>query len=188
MSFRWNFQSAWALSPSQSQIDSAKLDFARWMRSAAFILMVFLSAAPAIARDRWTAEKANAWYGAQAWPVGSDYIPADAINQMEMWQGDTFDPKRIDLELGWAEGLGMNTMRVFLHDLLWQQDRDGFEKRVDAFLAIAEKHHIRPMLVLFDSCWDPEPKLGPQRAPMQGVHNSGWVQSHSASSRPLCFF
>jgi hypothetical protein len=31
--------------------------------------------------------------------------------------------------------------------------------------------------VLFDSCWEPNPKLGPQHPPIPGVHNSGWVQS-----------
>ena len=70
--------------------------------------------------------------------MGSDYIPATAINELEMWQAATFDPKRIDLELGWAEKLGMNTMRVFLHDLLWQQDAAGFRNRIDEFLKISE--------------------------------------------------
>ncbi len=132
--------------------------------------------AAAATTTRWSAEKANTWYKKQPWLVGSNYIPANAINQLEMWQAETFDPKRIDLELGWAESLGMNTMRVFLHDLPWQQDASGFRKRIDDFLAIAARHHIRPMLVLFDSCWDPEPKLGKQHAPTPGVHNSGWVQ------------
>jgi hypothetical protein len=127
--------------------------------------------------ERWTVERANAWYQKEPWLVGSNYIPATAINQLEMWQAETFDPKRIDLELGWAENIGMNTMRVFLHDLLWQQDEAGFRKRIDTFLAIAAKHHIRPLFVLFDSCWDPNPKLGPQHPPTPGIHNSGWVQS-----------
>jgi hypothetical protein len=94
-----------------------------------------------------------------------------------MWQADTFEPKQIDQELGWAQSIGMNTMRVFLHDLLWEQDPAGFKRRMDIFLTIAAKHHIRPIFVLFDSCWDPNPKLGPQRPPIPGVHNSGWVQS-----------
>jgi hypothetical protein len=127
--------------------------------------------------QQWSTKAANDWYEKQPWLVGSNYIPADAINQLEMWQADTFDPKRIDLELGWAEGLGMNTMRVFLHDLPWEQDPVGFRKRIDTFLQIADKHHIKPMFVLFDSCWDPLPKLGKQHAPRPGVHNSGWVQS-----------
>jgi len=125
----------------------------------------------------WPAKQANTWYDRQPWLVGSNYIPASAINEIEMWQKETFDPERIDRELGWAQSLGMTTMRVFLHDLLWQQDAAGFSKRIDTFLKIAEKHHIKPLFVLFDSCWDPDPKLGPQRAPRPGVHNSGWVQS-----------
>jgi len=129
------------------------------------------------ADQRWPADKALAWSEAHPWPLGSNYIPADAINQLEMWQGATFDEKRIDLELGWAQGMGMNTMRVFLHNLLWDQDKAGFKKRIGAFLAIADKHHIKPIFVLFDSCWDPDPKLGPQHPPIPGVHNSGWVQA-----------
>ena len=38
----------------------------------------------------------------QRWLVGSNYIPTDAINQLEMWQADTFNPAQIDKELGWA--------------------------------------------------------------------------------------
>jgi hypothetical protein len=131
---------------------------------------------------RWMEAKARQWYAAQPWLVGSNYLPANSINELEMWQQATFDEKRIDLELGWAEAIGMNTMRVFLHDLPWQQDAAGFRARLDRFLAIAAGHKIRPMLVLFDSCWDPEPKLGPQRAPRAGVHNSGWVQSPGAAA------
>ena len=126
--------------------------------------------------DRWSEQKARDWYAKQPWLIGSNYNPASAINTLEMWQADSFDPKRIDLELGWAESLGMNTMRVSLHDLLWQ-DPEGFKRRLDQFLSIAAKHKIKPMFVLFDSVWDPDPKLGKQRAPRPGVHNSGWVQT-----------
>jgi hypothetical protein len=130
---------------------------------------------------RWSEQRANAWYAGQPWLVGSNYVPRSAINQLEMWQEPTFDPAEIDRELGWAEALGMNTMRVFLHDLLWQQDSVGFQKRIDQFLVIAARHGIRPMFVLFDSVWDPSPHLGAQHPPVPGVHNSGWVQSPAAS-------
>ncbi len=131
---------------------------------------------------RWTEQKANAWYTQQPWLVGSNYVPKSAINQLEMWQQETFDPAEIDKEFSWAEAMGMNTMRVFLHDLLWQQDSAAFQKRIDQFLQIAARHHIRPMFVLFDSCWDPVPHLGPQHPPIPGVHNSGWVQSPGAAA------
>jgi hypothetical protein len=145
------------------------------------ILLVAVTLSPAhAAHPRWSEQAAQDWYGKQPWLVGSNYIPANAINQLEMWQADTFDPTRIELEFGWAESLGMNTMRVFLHDLLWQQDSRAFMRRIDTFLTIAQRHHIRPLLVLFDSVWDPSPHLGRQHAPVPGVHNSGWVQSPGA--------
>ena len=114
---------------------------------------LFALAAPAQARDIWSKAEANAWYGKQKWLVGSNYIPADAINQLEMWQAESFNPAQIDKELGWAQAMGMTTMRVFLHDALWQQDAPGFKKRIDTFLTIAARHGIKPLFVLFDSCW-----------------------------------
>ena len=151
-------------------------------RTLRFLLsaLVLLSVSAFAETQRWTTEKANAWYQQQPWLVGSNYIPANAINELEMWQAETFDAQRIDQELGWAENIGMNTMRVFLHDLPWKQDSAGFRQRIDTFLSIAAKHKIKPLLVLFDSCWDPMPKLGPQHPPIPGVHNSGWVQAPGA--------
>ena len=150
------------------------------------IVLVFVSllllclTALAATSPKWSEQEANAWYQKQPFLVGSNYIPATAINELEMWQADSFDPQRVDLELRWAESLGMNTMRVFLHDLLWKQDPAGFKRRIETFLRICDKHNIKPMLVLFDSCWDPNPMLGKQRAPRPGVHNSGWLQSPGA--------
>ncbi len=126
---------------------------------------------------RWSAQHANDWYAGQPWLVGANFIPSDAINELEMFQEETFDPKLIDKELGLAEGIGMNTMRVFLQDQLWKQDPKGFTQRLNVFLNIAASHHVRPLLVLFDSCWETNPHLGPQHPPIPGVHNSGWVQS-----------
>jgi hypothetical protein len=127
--------------------------------------------------ERWSEQKANTWYEQQPWLVGANYIPSNAINQLEMFQAATFDPAINDRELGLAESIGMNTARVFLQDQLWEQDPESFKKRLDTFLTIAAKHHIRPLLVLFDSCWETNPRLGPQHPPIPGVHNSGWVQS-----------
>jgi hypothetical protein len=147
------------------------------------VLMTLLCSITAAAQtQRWTEKAANDWYAKQPWLVGANYVPGSAINELEMWQADTWDPQRIDKELGWAESLGMNTMRVFLHDLLWEQDSKGFIRRIDEFLKIADKHKIKPMFVLFDSVWDPNPKLGKQRAPKPGVHNSGWMQSPGAEA------
>lgn len=147
-----------------------------------FIFTVLLSLSTFIGhaqstQARWSEERANAWYAKQPWLVGANYVPSDAINELEMFQAATFNPALNDKELGMGESIGMNTMRVFLQDQLWVQDPEGFKRRLDTFLGIAAKHHIRPLLVLFDSCWETDPHLGPQHPPIPGVHNSGWVQS-----------
>ena len=112
--------------------------------------------------------------------MGANFITSTAINQLEMFQPGTYDPRRIDTELGWARLHGLNSVRVFLHDQLWAQDSRGFQTRLAQFVGIAARHRIKPLFVLFDSCWDPMPRLGRQHAPTPGVHNSGWVQSPGA--------
>jgi hypothetical protein len=138
------------------------------------------TASPALARDMWTKAEAKTWYDKQPWMVGANYNNASAINQFAMWQADTFNPAEIDKELGWAQSIGMNVMRVYLHNMLWEDDAAGLKQRMDQFLGIAAKHNIRIMFVLFDSCWDPDPVSGPQRPPIPGVHNSGWMQAPGA--------
>lgn len=125
----------------------------------------------------WPEKKVWDWYNAQPWLVGCNYLPATAGNQLEMWQAETFDPETIDRELQWASDIGFNIVRVFLHDMVWEQDSEGFVKRIDKFLEIADKHNIKVIPILFDSCWNPLPKLGAQPEPRPHVHNSTWVQS-----------
>lgn len=128
-------------------------------------------------RTVWTESEANSWYEKQSWIVGANFLPSTAINQLEMWQAGTFDTVTINKELGWAASLGMNTARVYLHDLLHKEDSLGLYNRMNTFLEIADRHDIRPLFVFFDSCWDPFPVAGKQREPKPHVHNSGWVQS-----------
>jgi hypothetical protein len=141
-----------------------------------------LTRVPHAAADtsRWTVDRANRWYQAQGWPVGSSYITSTAANQLEMFQAETYDPRRIDTELRWARAVGLNTMRVFLHDQLWAEDRQGFQYRLAHFVSLAARHRIKPLFVFFDSCWDPLPRSGRQREPRAGIHNSRWVQSPGA--------
>lgn len=133
--------------------------------------------------ERWSAEKANAWYAAQPWPVGCNFVPSSAINQIETWQADSFDPKTIDRELGWAKSLGFNTVRLFLHDRVWEADRPGFKKRLAEVLDLCKRHQMRAIVTFFtNGCYgfEGEPYLGKQPVPTPGVHNSGWVQSPGA--------
>ncbi len=130
---------------------------------------------------RWSAEQAKQWYQQQGgWLIGCNYTPAYAINQLEFWQAETFDTAAINKELSWAQDLGFNVLRVYLHDLLWKEDSTGFLNRIDQFLTIADRHGIGTMFVFFDGVWNPFPKAGKQPEPRPHVHNSGWVQSPGA--------
>jgi hypothetical protein len=124
----------------------------------------------------WSAAKANAWYAKHQWINGANFTPSTAINQLEMWQADTFSPKTIDRELGYAEGIGFNAMRVFLHSMAWEQDPKGFKNRINQYLTLADKHHIQTIFVFLDDCWNPNAKVGKQPESKTGIHNSGWIQ------------
>jgi len=149
--------------------------FLRAVLPATFIAALSISGS-AFARDQWTPIQAQQWYEQQPWIVGANFTPSTAVNQIEMWHPDTFDPVTIDRELGYAADIGMNTMRVFLHNLMWENDSEGFKQRLNQYLDIANKHNIRTLFVLFDSDWDPNPVYGKQKDPVPGVHNSRWVQ------------
>lgn len=129
-----------------------------------------------ITDHRWSKERIDDWYTHRGWLLGCNYAPSTAVNQLEMWEAGSFDPDTIGRELGWAAQLGFNSIRVFLHHLLWEHDRDGFLNRMNTFLTIAERHGIGVMFVLFDSVWNPFPEPG-KREYKIGVHNSGWLQS-----------
>ncbi len=131
----------------------------------------------------WTKEKANKWYSSQKWISGCNFQPSSAVNQIEMWQAETFDPKTIDRELGWAQELGFNTMRVYLSSLVWKDNSKEYKKRIKKYLSISARHHIRTIFVFFDDCWNKESALGKQPDPKPGIHNSGWVQDPAVSLR-----
>lgn len=126
--------------------------------------------------NKWNMEQANKWSAENGWLRGCNFNPSTAINQLETWQAESFDAVTIDRELGWAEGIGMNVMRVYLHHLAWKVDKEGFKKRMDTYLGIATKHGIKTIFVFFDDCWNPTYTAGKQPDPKPGVHNSGWVR------------
>ena len=125
---------------------------------------------------KWTEKQSNTWYSRQPWLVGCNFLPSSAVNQLEMFQEDSFDQKTIERELDWAKDLGFNSLRVYLHDLLWSE-KEKFKKTFEKFLNICDERGIKPIIVLFDDCHRPYPKIGKQPIPVMGVHNSGWKQS-----------
>ncbi|NQT40150.1 MAG: hypothetical protein HQ581_21845, partial [Planctomycetes bacterium] len=133
--------------------------------------------------SRWPVEKAWKWYGEIGPIAGCNYLPRTAVNSTEMWQKETFDPKTIDEELGWAGKCGMNSVRVFVQYIVYEADPEGLIERMERFLEIADRHGISVMFILFDDCWIQEPKLGKQPDPVPGLHNSQWTASPGKSRK-----
>ena len=127
------------------------------------VLQLAGAASDGALRNQWPKERAKQWYAEQAWRVGCNFLPSTASNQLEMWQAESWDPQTINQELLWASKLGMNSVRVSLHDLVWEVDAEGFKQRIEQFLTIAAKHKIKPILVFFDDC--------------MSADQSSWLQS-----------
>jgi hypothetical protein len=150
------------------------------MKRQVLVISLF-SVAVAIAQTpQWSPSAAADWYARLPWLIGANYLQSNTVNQIEMWQNDTFDGDRIDMELGWAESLGINTLRVSLHQMLWDHDAGALKSRMGKLLTLADKHKMKVIFVLFDSFGDPYPELGRQRQAKQGVRDSVWAQSPGA--------
>ena len=50
--------------------------------------------------------------------------------------------------------MGFNTARVYLHNLVWEDDAEGFIDRINQFLEIASIKGIKPIFVFFDDRWN----------------------------------
>lgn len=167
----------------KKQTMKVKSLFACALGTLMFALSACQSGQPQPTAQRWTEERANAWYEQKPWMAGADYINADAINQIEMWSKDTYNHDQIDHELTWAEDLGFTTLRVYLSSVVYENDPEGLKERMGDFLTICQNHGITPLFCIFDDCWNAESSYGKQPDPKPGVHNSGWVQDPSVSLR-----
>jgi len=147
------------------------------MKQLLIIILIIISTTQFINAQQWSVEKANNWYNKQPWLVGCNFLPSTAINQIEMWQSSTWDEETIKKELSWCQDLGFNTVRVYLHDLVYITEKKAFLKKMDNFLTICKERNIKPLFVFFDDCHYALPEMGKQPEPIPGVHNSGWKQS-----------
>ena len=111
--------------------------------------------------------------------VGSNYTPAYASNQVQMWHD--FRPDVIEKELAAAERYyGINTLRVYLHNMVYDAEKDLLLKRIEQFLEICRRHGIRPGFVFFDDCWNHKGVTLSPQPPVKGRHNGRWAALQDA--------
>jgi hypothetical protein len=103
------------------------------------------------------------------WMRGANYVPSYARNDVQLWL--EYDPAVIDRELGYAERLKLNTVRVFLNVAVFEKQPEKLLADFENFLSLCDKHQIKMMPVLFDSCFDP------QEVDVNNYKGKNWIPS-----------
>jgi hypothetical protein len=138
-----------------------------------FVLLLLFFHHEIYGRTQWTPDQAFAWFNAQKYIMGTEYMTSSAVNQLEMWQAATFDPVLIDKEMAVGQQLGMTTMRIFLEDLAYSQDPAGFKNRMSTVVEIMSKYGMKPMFVFFFNGPIANPVSGIQPKPRPGAEATG---------------
>lgn len=109
-----------------------------------------------------------------SWVKGAVFVPTNATNEVQQW--DQYDPAINDRELQICSVYGINVVRVYLHYLVWEKDKNRLLANIEDFLSRATKYGIQTEIIFFDDCWNANPSIGSYPPPLFGVHNSRWVQ------------
>lgn len=96
-------------------------------------------------------------FGDLSWMHGVNYTPSYAATDVETWL--KYDPRVIDRELALAKRTGLNCVRVFLQSLVYEHTPEEFRKNFADFVATADRHGLKVMPILFDSCFGVSPSL-----------------------------
>ncbi len=100
---------------------------------------------------------ADSPFGDFSWMHGANYTPSYAATDVQTWL--QYDHQTVDRELGYAERIGLNCVRVFLQSLVWEHDRELFLKNFEDFVSTADAHGLKVMPIIFDSCFGVSPSL-----------------------------
>lgn len=138
--------------------------------------------------DRWTKEQAWEWYLKQPWLRGCNFMSSDCCNRVDQWQEYGFEErmKTTERELELAASIGFNSIRLILQFEVWDQEHDGFLKRFDRYLELADRYGISSMICFGNDCTVPKkyytpPKLGPQQVDI-GYHGGRKDSPHGGLS------
>lgn len=81
---------------------------------------------------------------------GAAYIPVRTCNAYQQWK--EYDHGVAVRDLGFAQRLHLNAVRIWLSYELWIEDREKMENGFEDFLSVASEQGIRVMPSLFECC------------------------------------
>jgi hypothetical protein len=111
-----------------------------------------------------------------SWVQGAIFYPSYALNSVNFWT--EYDTSVVDREISYAKVYGLNTLSIYFNWLAWNADRPLFLKRVEDFLARADKYGLKVFPIFFDNVGNTDPQVA-QLPPKPGVHNSRAMESPS---------
>ncbi|MDR2762493.1 MAG: DUF1080 domain-containing protein [Planctomycetaceae bacterium] len=117
--------------------------------------------------------------------VGTNYTPAYACNQVQFWHDFRSDSVVKELDAA-KKYFALNTLRVYLHPINFEQDKENFFKNLESFIQICAARKIKPGFTFFDDCHRHENiYLDKPTEPIKGYHNGRWAASPQDRDRDL---
>ena len=101
-------------------------------------------------KRQWTEQEINEWYAKQPWLRGTNFLPSDCINRLDMWQsfGREEHLKTAETELKLSEETGFNTVRLWCNFDVYYKEPEEFMQTLESYISLCAKYHHSVMLVL----------------------------------------
>eukprot|EP01084_Bolivina_argentea_P234273 394403_1 len=117
---------------------------------------------------------------------GAEYTPSTASNSL-WWYYYSNYTEEIDRELNFIENkLSFNSLRMFLHNMVFDAGSDQYIKYIDDFLNRTLSHNIKAGFVFFDDCWNMNgANISAPCQPTPGVHNGCWMTCPQQNQRDI---
>ena len=85
---------------------------------------------------------------------GANYVPSYAKNDVAIWMD--YDPGRDRPRTGLRRTVETQHGPGVPEQAVYEHNPKQFLERLESSLTLCDKHRIQAMLVLFDSCFDPQ--------------------------------
>ncbi len=108
--------------------------------------------------ERWSVQKAQAWYEAQPWIRGYNTYPSNCVNRIAMWQKYNHEAviKQARYEFQLARDTGFNAVRMFIQFEVWLYEHDSFMANLEEYIAAAAEFGQKIMFVIGNDCSVPK--------------------------------
>ena len=101
-------------------------------------------------KRQWTEQEIAEWYKSQPWLRGTNFLPSDCVNRLDMWQsiGREEHLKTAETELKLSKETGFNTVRLWCNFDVYYKEPEEFMQTLESYITLCAKYDQSVMLVL----------------------------------------